>query len=167
MARKKSHPIKPCKNCGRTGHYAINCYNLRRPSLRQRKPLRLRSQKEEERYGIFHKKWHAINPPNAEGFWVCYLQISKGCPKVLTYEELQLEHVFPRSKYPELKYVLANVKAACAPCNKLKRSNTIYQMALFYPRLAELINSPEWFRLVAELGVFSSQLQRQVGPPPA
>lgn len=67
-------------------------------------------------------KWLLANPPDQNGQWECYLQISVHCPRFVTRETLNLEHVKPKNKYPELKHEIGNIRPACQPCNKLKGS---------------------------------------------
>lgn len=129
---------KPCKICGKLGHYAYQCrlnLNPRKPIKRSRKPIRSESAKNYiARVKTYHE-WMKLNPPDNTGHWDCYLQISQLCLKRVTVETLTLEHVIPRSKRPDLKFDVTNIRPSCSFCNKLKSSQTLEQLARNWPHL--------------------------------
>lgn len=47
----------------------------------------------------------------------------KRCMKCGTNKKSQIDHILPKSKFPEGAYSLENLQVLCAPCNKIK-SNT-------------------------------------------
>jgi 5-methylcytosine-specific restriction endonuclease McrA len=63
------------------------------------------------------QKWFKENPPNFEGYYVCYL-----CEKWVSVKEITLDHVIPRSRRPDLKYEMSNLQPACWDCNYIKGS---------------------------------------------
>ncbi len=129
---------KPCKWCGGLSHPSIACWQ------RPKKPLRTESDKEKEKRLRFRKAWFKANPSNMDGTWDCYLRIASNCELKVTALTIQLEHVYPRSSYKNLKYELLNVKPACVYCNKLKRSQSITKLANTYPHINAMLSSPEW-----------------------
>jgi 5-methylcytosine-specific restriction endonuclease McrA len=95
--------------------------------------------------------WFENNPPDEDGYWDCYLQISVNCMQRVNRGTIQLEHIFPKKNYPELAFVVENIKPACLFCNKLKGSKTIYQIAKLFPQVADLIQQPAWQELLNRL----------------
>lgn len=83
------------------------------------------------------REWLRLNPPDERGRWYCYLQISPKCYKVLTTATLRQEHVKSKVRYPELKYVVSNRKAACDPCNAMKGSRDLDEIPEYtsYPQI--------------------------------
>ena len=59
------------------------------------------------------RKWIELNP----GPWNCYI-----CGVPLDINEMELDHVKPRSKYPELRFDLDNLKPCCHKDNFEKGS---------------------------------------------
>lgn len=55
----------------------------------------------------------------------CWLQISPYCPKFMKRKYTTLDHIKPRSFYPELEYEDSNIRPACKPCNDAKGSTII------------------------------------------
>lgn len=66
--------------------------------------------------------WFKLNPPDEFGRWECYLQISDRCPRWVTIETLNIEHVLSKARRPDLKHDLNNLRPACGYCNELKQS---------------------------------------------
>lgn len=60
-----------------------------------------------------------------EGRWICALQCSPLCKKILTIETLTLDHIIPRSRRPDLRYEDSNMQPACFFCNSEKGSRVI------------------------------------------
>jgi 5-methylcytosine-specific restriction endonuclease McrA len=52
----------------------------------------------------------------------CYLKLVPGCLRVMTPEQTTLDHVKSRSRYPQLRYDLSNLRPTCWPCNRYKGS---------------------------------------------
>lgn len=73
------------------------------------------------------KKWiqtrraflHA-NPPNHQGYYVCYL-----CSKWVPAGEITVDHVIARSRAPELRFTFSNLAVCCSACNEAKGSRTL------------------------------------------
>jgi hypothetical protein len=42
------------------------------------------------------------------------------CSKCATTERIQVDHILPRSKHPELALIPSNLRPLCWPCNKAK-----------------------------------------------
>lgn len=95
--------------------------------------------------------WLGLNPPDNYGYWECYLQISTMCPKKLNRQNLSQEHVYSKVRHPELKYVVENIKPACAFCNKMKGSRDITELAKAFHHIAIMIQRPEWKEWEAKL----------------
>ena len=136
--RYKRAPFKvklpTCGYCGEVGkHYSWLCLKKPNKALRQEAPKSKRRRQEVAAI------WFQTNPPDERGFWTCYLQISPLCPRRVNRATINLEHVKPRSKNPELKYDPSNIRPACESCNKLKASWTLEQLAETYPQIRRLI----------------------------
>ncbi len=153
MLRRKALQNKKesCKWCGGRNHLSLTCYRRpKHPLLKESKTARSKRQS-------MASIWFRQNPPDENGNWYCYLQITKRCPKVLTRETITLEHVYPRARYPELKYRVENIKPSCAFCNKEKGKNTLAQIALLYPHIASMITSAAWEQWDSDLQRFVKQ----------
>jgi 5-methylcytosine-specific restriction endonuclease McrA len=136
-----------CKHCRGENHNSLNCYQKRKhdhTQLKQRKPLRHESKAANDKRATLSHTFFAQNPPDVEGGYMCYLRISRLCPGWMPKHEVTLEHVLSKAKYPEVKYNVINIMTACEPCNKAKLSNTPYHLALIWPHIAEMIETPEW-----------------------
>lgn len=141
-------PKKPCRYCHQMGHWSFQCFQkpgrkVIAPESNMARTQRIRTA----------NRWFKENPPDENGYWYCYLQISVSCPYKLTRRLVQLEHVYPKVKRPDLKYNTRNIKPACPFCNKLKGSRTVDQLARSFPSLAKLIATPEWKAWDASLPV--------------
>lgn len=138
-----------CKNCGSsfTQFTTVNnlcnrCqYNkmlrLRANSKTKAKPIQ-KIGKKARMWMDTRKEWIKLNPPQ-DGYWECYLRISPMCSKVVTIDDLSLDHVKTRSSHPELRYDLNNIKPACYPCNSMKGSVKLEKLAETYPQLRQYI----------------------------
>lgn len=87
------------------------------------------------------KEWLALNPPPVEGrFYICYLQISPGCPVYLDSEApalledgtpnpvgVTIDHVVARTRDYSKRFDLDNLRPACWYCNDLKGSKSVDQ----------------------------------------
>lgn len=101
-----------CRYCLQTGHTAFYC------PARPRKPLRAKRamQKRGKHFSLWaatREKWLGQNT----GPYECYI-----CQRPLERDELTLDHIESRSRRPELRYVLENLRPCCGPCNREKGS---------------------------------------------
>jgi len=138
--------VKPknCSYCGGEGHTAFLCYQRRKSEHLKRTKLRPESKATNSKRAILRNTFFANNPPDNQGGYSCYLQIHSSCPKWVSKKQVTLEHVLPRAKYPELKYNVLNIMPSCTFCNATKLSSTPYQLALFWPHIAKMIDTPDW-----------------------
>jgi hypothetical protein len=68
----------------------------------------------------------------------------------MTRETLQLDHVLPRSEYPEFKYDVFNLAEACDKCNHMKGSRTLEKIPeITTARLAEIYEFLEMRKLTS------------------
>lgn len=112
---------KPCELCGSIFHYPYQC----RLNPKTRKFIRHEAPKTRQKRVQTAKAWHEANPPDEYGYWDCYLKISPGCYVRVNLQTLNREHVKPKTRHPELKYEVTNIKPACPPCNALKESRDL------------------------------------------
>lgn len=66
------------------------------------------------------RQWFKENPPNFEGFYICYL-----CGIWMEDRETTLDHVIPRSRAPHLRYDFDNIRPCCWKCNSEKGSKVL------------------------------------------
>lgn len=127
----KTEKLHICKFCGAIGkHFSFQCKDnpknkqrIRRP----RKPIKQESDTAKAKRLATNREWFKLNPPDDNGNWICYLQITPECPIKLENipnapNSLQLEHYYSKVRAPELKYSVENLKPACRFCNRLKGS---------------------------------------------
>jgi 5-methylcytosine-specific restriction endonuclease McrA len=103
----------PCVICGANslnGH----CFRHKpRKFIQAKKPMRKR--------GKHFKQWIETRDnwleQNKAPYYFCYI-----CDKMMTRTELTLDHIESRSRRPELRYVLKNLRPCCAKCNSDKGS---------------------------------------------
>ena len=102
-----------CRYCLKTGHTAFYCPSRPRKPLQAKKPMRKR--------GKHFKQWMDTRDKwleqNKAPYYFCYI-----CDKMMTRTELTLDHIESRSRRPELRYVLKNLRPCCAKCNTEKGS---------------------------------------------
>lgn len=136
-----------CKHCGSPDHYSFACFS------QKKKPIPVESKKHKESRMKTRRAWFRApeNKPDEQGRWPCYLRIADDCPKFVTSGTIDLEHVRPKGSHPKLRHQILNIKAACQPCNKLKRSWSIEVLAETYPHIAEMIATPEWIAFDKQL----------------
>lgn len=65
----------------------------------------------------FRKKWIKNNPPNHEGYYICYM-----CGIWVIPQDMELDHVLSRSRHPELVFDESNIRPSCHICNHKKGS---------------------------------------------
>lgn len=116
-------PTKPCKWCGEENptHYPFQCKD---------NPKRNKYKLPKQGKVAFAMKmtrdvWFDKNPPDSNGFYHCYLNISNQCPNRLLPIDTMLDHVQPRSSHPELRFDLLNLMPCCFWCNSLKGSRSL------------------------------------------
>ena len=80
-----------------------------------KKPLKRRG-KIADRWVEVRNDWIQKNS-DGTGVWNCYL-----CGKILTINNLTLDHVIPRSARPDLRFEHSNLKPCCYSCNIKKGS---------------------------------------------
>ena len=137
---------KSCSKCGSDSHTSFMCRHWggkggKDPvdKFKLYKPLRNESKKSHSKRMSTRRVWFENNPPDENGRWECYLQISGLCPRKLTKELLTMEHVEPRSKAPEKKYRVENIKPSCSFCNRSKGSRSLEQLARLWPHLEKYL----------------------------
>lgn len=122
-----------CKVCGSRA-YSEYCFRHK-----PRKPIKPVSTKQATSMAGMKKRWFKANPANANGNWICYLQITPECPRILTRETLTLEHVHSKVRRPDLKFDENNVEASCSFCNKEKASQSIEELSVNHRHLQEYL----------------------------
>jgi 5-methylcytosine-specific restriction endonuclease McrA len=138
------NPKNKCKYCGSPQHTSLMCQK------KPRRPLKQEAEKTKDKRTTTSRLWFELNPPNERGLWFCYLRISPMCPVKLTRSTIQLEHVKPKVRYPELAYEVTNLQPACGFCNKLKGSWELHQL----PKVLGTIRLPEdttWDDILASI----------------
>lgn len=109
---------KSCKVCGSDLHTAFTCSRKPRQQLRARKRMK-RVGKVTKTWMHVRDQWIAENPPDYAGYYYCYIPI---CGLALTEKELTLDHMYSRSRHPELRFDLDNLAPCCTYHNKDKGS---------------------------------------------
>lgn len=69
-------------------------------------------------------EWDAANPPDAYGYWYCYISKHPFCPKRLTIETLVREHDKSKARSPKDKYNIKGIYPACTWDNEAKGSRS-------------------------------------------
>lgn len=141
-----------CKWCGSNDHYSYTCFQ------RPRKPLPVESKESQGKRMRTRRAWFRLNKPDATGHWDCYLQIAPDCLRRVTTATIDLEHVRSKTRHPKLKFRVENIKPSCQPCNKLKRSWSVQDLAETYPQIARLIATPEWTKYEQSLNELENSL---------
>lgn len=59
--------------------------------------------------------WIKNNPPNHQGYWICAI-----CGRWT--QDLEVDHILPRSGSPELRFNQDNLQGLCPRCNQRKGS---------------------------------------------
>lgn len=115
-------PKKPCKHCGLMGHFAYQCFTNPKKALKRTRIKKVG--KTTKQWFVTRATWIRKHPPDADGYWYCYLQIHEWCPIKLTIETLTLDHVVSRSRDPKLRFNQENLKPSCRYCNGEKGSRS-------------------------------------------
>lgn len=125
----QANPKNICTYCQGVDHRSMNC------SKKPQKKMLKESGKSREKRLNTRKEWFKLNPPSEKGEWICYLNFSPECPLWLTRSTIQLEHVKSKARHPELRYDVANIRPACAACNKLKGSLDVEEIGTIKNKL--------------------------------
>ena len=153
---------KPCNSCGSRGHFSSFC-----PRKARRNSLRKEAIATKAKRTTTSTRWFNNNPPDKNGFYHCYLQISPYCLHRLTNKQTLMEHVYPKLKYPALRYEPLNLLPSCEMCNKLKGSNTIAALhrSGMFPILDTMVRTVEWQNLEDLLEFRAAQLGLRLDRP--
>lgn len=143
MAGIDRFPKKQCKFCRnpKPNHFPYQCpinpkVALKRKVGLKRTPIK-KIGKYTKQWFITRATWIRKNPPDANGYWYCYLRIHPWCPVKLTADKdlvnkdvgfLTIDHVVARTRDPSIKFNLANLKPACGYCNEMKGSKSVEQV---------------------------------------
>lgn len=76
-----------------------------------------------ERWAATRTKWHRLNKPNHQGYFQCHI-----CRGMVLATEMELDHVISRTRAPELRFELSNLKPSHSKCNRDKGSKNIDEM---------------------------------------
>jgi 5-methylcytosine-specific restriction endonuclease McrA len=115
-----------CTYCHSPDHSQFHCRQKPRTQLKARKRLK-KLGKHGNRWLETRAEWFRQNPAEQ---YECYLQITSNCLRVMTPEQTTLDHVQSRSRYPQLRYELSNLRPACWPCNMYKGSLDVDELAV-------------------------------------
>lgn len=121
------YPKKPCKYCGKLGHYPYQCFknpkkNIKQNGLKQ-------NGKYAKQWTKTRDTWIRQNPPPIDGrYWECYLRIHEWCPVRLDIKTLTVDHVVARTRDPSLRFDQSNLRPACWYCNDKKGSKSLEQV---------------------------------------
>lgn len=110
----KPNRTKPCKLCGKLGHYPSQCFEEKTPKSKTKLK---QAGKYTRQWLLTRKSWFKKNPPNWAGYYICYI-----CDKWLRPNNTTLDHVKSRSRHPELRFTLSNLRPCCYDCNAEKGS---------------------------------------------
>lgn len=124
-------PKKPCKFCHnpKPNHFPYACpinpkVALKRKVGLKRTPLK-KIGKQTKQWFVTRATWIRKNPPDADGYWYCYLRIHPWCPYKLTLDTLTIDHVVARTRDPSQRFTQDNLKPACKYCNEMKGSQSL------------------------------------------
>lgn len=123
-------PKKPCKFCGETNHFAYACRENPKNKNRTIKRTRLAPIGKQGRAWLDTRaQWLKDNPPPIRGmYYECYLQIHPWCPKLVTVEDMQLDHVVSRTRDPSKRLDVTNLRPSCEFCNAKKGSKSLAEV---------------------------------------
>ena len=110
---------RSCTFCGSTEHSQFYCRLKPHKTLQTTHTFR-KLGKHEIRWLETRNEWLKRHPGRT---WNCYL-----CGRLLTIETLTLDHVKSRSRHPELRYELSNLRPCCWPCNTAKGSRDVMEL---------------------------------------
>jgi 5-methylcytosine-specific restriction endonuclease McrA len=101
---------KPCKWCGKDNHLAWHC--IQNPKRQAQKIKKVG--KQAMRWANTRREWFEQNP---QELYSCFY-----CGRSLTRSQVTLDHYHSRSRHPELRHELSNLRVACWVCNGEKGS---------------------------------------------
>lgn len=128
--------MKACKWCGSVQHTQFYCFHkVSKPIKRASKPIRREAEKTKAKRLVTAAEWFSLNPPDEYGRWECYLHISPRCLVLVDTGTIVLEHVVAKVRDASRKYDVTNIEAGCDPCNELKGSRSIEELAVEFPHL--------------------------------
>lgn len=117
-----------CRSCGKSFEQ-WNSMNTKCPlclmnkyNFKQKKPMK-RIGKIGKQWIADRKLWIKNNPANSSGFWYCFY-----CGKLLTIDNLTLDHKLSRGRHPDKRRSQDNLAPACYNCNKEKGSKDYDKM---------------------------------------
>lgn len=55
----------------------------------------------------------------------CFERLGRLCLQCGSADQIQVDHIKPRSKFPELALVQSNLRPLCWPCNKAKAARVL------------------------------------------
>jgi 5-methylcytosine-specific restriction endonuclease McrA len=106
MSKNKKH----CSFCDSEDHTVFYC------PAKPKKAINPRG-KYAQRMEFVRAEWYRTHPPDHQGYYYCYL-----CGKAITKAQTELDHVLSRSRHPELRFELSNLRPSCHECNSEKGS---------------------------------------------
>lgn len=74
------------------------------------------------------------------------------CRKCGATEDLQSDHILPRSKYPGLALKMYNLRLLCGPCNRKKRAKIEIRPNILKPLFFIVIKGVLFITLITTLG---------------
>lgn len=107
-------PKKPCRHCGRYGHWPYQCFSQRKAVTQKGKHFK-RWMETREKWFERHQSRH----------YYCYI-----CGRKMTKKETTLDHIKARSRHPELRYRFDNLAPCCGWCNYQKGSKSLEQFLI-------------------------------------
>ena len=111
-----------CKLCKSPYHYKTFC-NLKPKKTPQRsqKPLKRTPIKKTGKHAsLWQKARTRWLKANKKEWYVCYL-----CKTMVSHRAMQLDHVESRTRRPDLRYELSNLKPVHSICNRQKGSLSV------------------------------------------
>lgn len=113
-----------CTICETHTHFTFQCFNKPKKAIRAtQKPLKRSPIK---KTGKHAKKWQSTRTQwlkqNKGEWFTCYL-----CNKMVSRRSMHLDHVEARSRRPDLRYEMSNIKPVHARCNLDKGSLSVEQ----------------------------------------
>lgn len=116
---------KPCKWCGQVNpkHWPFQCRKNPRITTNRnaKKPISKKAAADKRT----RVAWYGANPPDENGYYWCYLNISSQCPRYMTPMETTLDHIAPKGTNFKLRHDLLNLMPSCYWCNSLKGSRSL------------------------------------------
>lgn len=109
----RKNRMSVCKHCGLAGHTTVLCFTRPKNRIIPKKRMR--------KLGKQGIQWHKTRAEwfkqNTAAVYTCYI-----CGEQLTPKEVTLDHYYSRSRHPELRHELSNLRPCCWRCNEAKGS---------------------------------------------